>query len=80
MNQNDIIEPEELKFCATCGFEGNDMMCPICNEKMQSLQTEVEKLAITENDKSDIFDDISLESEQQKEAKDEKHDEEDTAL
>jgi len=67
---------EETKFCPTCGFEGNDVLCPVCNIPMESLKDEVERIAKVEEEKSDIFDDVSLESEQEKEEKDQKIDDE----
>jgi len=67
---------DETKFCPTCGFEGNDIMCPICNAPMESLGAEVERIAKVEEKKSDIFEDVSLETEQEKEAKKDKHEDE----
>ncbi len=55
-----IEEAEEgLKFCPICGHEGNDEMCPVCNEKMESLDVEVEKLAEKEEEK-DLTEDAGL--------------------
>jgi len=72
---------DETKFCPTCGFEGNDEMCPVCNIPMASLGEEVDRIAKVEEKKSDIFDDVSLESEQEKEEKSERNnDESDTTL
>lgn len=61
-------------FCQICGHEGNDTICPICNEKMQSLAEETERLAQIENTKSELFDDPqeSLEDVQQMEEKEDK--------
>ena len=63
---------DEIKFCPTCGFEGNDITCPVCNIQMESLEAEVEKIGKAENKKSELFDDVSLENEQEKEEKEEK--------
>jgi len=58
----------EVKFCPSCGHEGNDLICPVCSEKMESLSDAVEKIPDKENKKSDIFDDeMSLEEAQEKE-------------
>lgn len=81
MNDVKNEKAEEIKFCPTCGFEGNDEMCPVCNMPMASLGAEVDRIAKVEEKKSDIFDDVSLESEQEKEEKNERNDDEsDTTL
>jgi len=80
-DKDDLGIEEEMRFCPTCGFEGNDETCPVCNIPMASLGEEVKKIAEKEEDKSDIFDDVSLEGEQEKEEKNEnKADENDSNL
>jgi hypothetical protein len=56
---DDIIGADELKFCPVCGHEGHDETCPVCNEKMASIDAEVEKLAEKENE-DDLLDDAGL--------------------
>ena len=58
---------EEIKFCPTCGYEGSGEMCPVCNEKMESLGKEMDKLSEKEKEKKDLLDDASLEQEAEKE-------------
>ena len=31
-------------FCPTCGYEGNDIECPICHIPMESLDNEIDKI------------------------------------
>lgn len=50
MSEEAIIE-ESVKFCPTCGHEGNDVVCPICDEKMASLDDEVKRVADLEKAK-----------------------------
>jgi hypothetical protein len=66
---NDAID--ETRFCPSCGHEGNDVMCPVCDEKMESLVAEAEKLPDKSEKKSDIFDDTSLEAVKEIEEKEE---------
>jgi len=72
-NQNiDEVKAEVKYFCSICGFEGNDLICPVCGEKMESLETELDK--IKEREESDDLldvesDEISLEQEVEKEHK-----------
>jgi predicted nucleic acid-binding Zn-ribbon protein len=56
---NEIIEEDSLKFCPHCGHEGHDDLCPVCNEKMASIDEEVEKLAEKEEQK-DLTEDAGL--------------------
>lgn len=72
-NKGNVDKIDEAKFCPTCGFEGNDVMCPVCNIPMESLSAEVDRIAKAEENKSDIFDDVSLEGEQEKEEREEKN-------
>lgn len=73
------MENEEgLKFCPICGHEGNDEMCPVCNQKMESLDLEIEKLAEKEKSKDLTedagLDDLSLEDEAENEQANEEDD------
>ena len=65
---------EEIKqyFCPHCGYEGSDLICPICNDKTESLTEEVERLREKEKEKpKDIFEgEVSLEQEQSRELRD----------
>ncbi len=66
--EDSISELEaEIKFCPSCGHEGNDVICPVCNEKTESLSDAVGKISEKEKKKSDIFDEVSLEEAQEKE-------------
>jgi len=67
---------DELSFCASCGYEGNDVLCPVCHKPMESLEKEVERVAKIEEEHKDIFGDVSLEAEQDKEVKKETKDDE----
>ena len=67
----DNSEIDEVKFCPICGHEGNDVVCPACGEKMESLTEEAAKLPDKLEKKSDIFDDTSLEVEKDKEEQEE---------
>lgn len=58
---------EELRFCVSCGHEGNDVICPVCGENMESLEEEMERISKMENEKSDIFDEDELSLEQERE-------------
>lgn len=74
-----VMENEEgLKFCPICGHEGNDEMCPVCNQKMESLDLEIEKLAEKEKSKDLTedagLDDLSLEDEAENEQANEEDD------
>lgn len=55
------------RFCPVCGYEGDDLLCPVCNEKTESLDVEIDKVAELENKPSDIFDDESIEEVEEKE-------------
>ena len=59
----------DIRFCASCGHEGNDILCPVCHKPMESLEEEVRRLAKIEEENKDIFEDVSLEAEQDKEQK-----------
>lgn len=59
MKDQPIIN-EDIKFCPICGHEGTDVMCPVCNEKMESLNAEVERVADLEK-KKDITESAGLE-------------------
>lgn len=65
---------DDIRFCLSCGHEGNDLICPVCHQRMESLEEEVDRIAKIENDKKDIFEDVSLEAEQDKEDKKENKD------
>ena len=57
-------------FCPTCGYEGNDIECPICHIPMESLDNEIDKIKKKEGKTEDLVDDdLSLEQEQQIEEK-----------
>ena len=71
-----MTELNEIRFCPSCGHEGNDFICPVCHDKMESLEDEVNRIAKMENGREDIFDDVSLESERDKEDKKESRNEE----
>lgn len=62
------VSEESLRFCPGCGYEGNDLICPLCAAKTESLSDDVARLAKKENKHSEIFDDeVSLEEEREKE-------------
>lgn len=63
MTDDPIQEEAGVKFCPNCGHEGNDELCPICNEKMESLKEEVDRVADLEKEKdvTETDDDLSLE-------------------
>lgn len=67
------MEDEIIKyknFCPTCGYEGNDIECPICHIPMESLDSEIDKIKKKEDEMEDLIDgDLSLEQEQQIEEK-----------
>jgi predicted RND superfamily exporter protein len=47
-----------------CGYEGDDLLCPVCKEKMESVDKELEKIEKVEKDEDLLSDDaISLEDE-----------------
>jgi len=50
------------KFCPVCGHEGNDVLCPVCNQKMESLDDEVNRVAELEK-KKDVTEDAGLDDE-----------------
>ncbi len=56
------IMEEGMKFCPICGHEGNDEMCPVCNQKMESLDAEVDRVADLEKQK-DLTEDAGLDDE-----------------
>ncbi len=60
------ILTEDRKFCPACGYEGSDVNCPACLTPMVSLSDEAERLTKPKT-KKEIFDDTSLEAEQEKE-------------
>lgn len=51
-------------FCPVCGYEGDDLVCPVCKEKMESVDKELEKIEKVEKEE-DLFSDneVSLEDE-----------------
>lgn len=59
---NVMPEEESLKFCPVCGHEGNDVLCPVCNERMASLDDEVNRVAELEK-KKDVTEDAGLDEE-----------------
>ena len=69
----EIIE-DSVKFCPVCGHEGNDVTCPVCNEKMESLDDEVNRIAELEKKKditgnAGLDDEVSLEEVAEEEEK-----------
>jgi len=56
---------KEAKFCPKCGYEGTDLICPVCpgSEKMESLSAEVDRISKIEKQKELIDDQVSLEAE-----------------
>ena len=68
INPTKEASEESLRFCPGCGYEGNDLICPLCAGKTESLADDVARLAKKENQPSGIFDDeVSLEEERDKE-------------
>lgn len=66
--KDEMITPKN--FCPACGYEGNDMECPICHIAMDSLDSEIDKIKKKEDEAEDLIDnDLSLEQEQQIEEK-----------
>ena len=53
------VMEDDLKFCPVCGHEGNDDICPVCNQRMASIDEEVKKLEEKEEQK-DLTDDAGL--------------------
>lgn len=79
---DEVIEIEDLKFCPLCGHEGHDDLCPVCNEKMASIDEEVEKLAEKEA-QLDLTEDAGLDDlslEEVASSEDKKIEEEDEEL
>lgn len=73
---------ESMRFCPICGHEGHDIMCPVCNEPMESIDLEMDKI-LTEGDEDEnglFSDDISLEEAEVKETANQKGDENDVNL
>ena len=35
---------EEIRFCPLCDYQGTDLTCPICNQKMVSEETEMDRI------------------------------------
>jgi len=66
-NREDSVEDTNL--CPVCGYSGNDVICPACGGKMESLGKEIEQIAKAEEEKKELFkqDEVSLEIEQEKE-------------
>jgi len=61
----DILSQDEIRFCPKCGYEGTDLICPVCpgQEKMESLSAEVDRISKIEEQKELIDDHLSLEAE-----------------
>ena len=58
---------DEIKFCPSCGYEGTDSDCPVCNIKMESQENEIKRLAKAD-EKEDLPDDqLSLKAQREKE-------------
>lgn len=59
-----VIDSNLSHFCPVCGYEGDDLICPVCKEKMESVDKELEKIEKVEKDEDLLSDDaISLEAE-----------------
>jgi len=69
MDDQKEVGIESARFCPICGFEGNDLMCPVCNQKMESLDQEIDRIMEKEDEqKNDLLGkDVSLEDEKIKE-------------
>jgi len=46
---------EEIRFCPQCDYQGTDLICPICNQKMVSEDTEMDRI-IQEQEKEEKAD------------------------
>ena len=68
-----VKEPtgEEIKFCPICGHEGYDVTCPICDKKMESVDSEMDRILEKDKESEDLLN-VSLEGEQVKEEQAEK--------
>lgn len=58
------MEEEEIKFCPMCDYQGTDLICPICNQKMVSENTEMDRIIQDQEkeEKADLLEsDIGLE-------------------
>ena len=73
---DDLKELPADRFCPLCGYEGEDVTCPVCDGKTESLDAEIEKIAELEKNPKDILADESLEEAGEKEILEE--DKEDT--
>ncbi len=71
IENNDVVG---MRFCPNCGHEGTDLECPVCHIPMESLEDEVNRIGKLEEKSKDIFAEVSLESEQDKEEIKEKSD------
>lgn len=38
------MEEEQIRFCPQCDYQGTDLICPICNQKMVSEDTEMDRI------------------------------------
>jgi len=38
------VEEEQIRFCPQCDYQGTDLICPICNQKMVSEDTEMDRI------------------------------------
>lgn len=43
VNMNEVGQ-EEIRFCPQCDYQGSDVTCPICNQKMVSEDTEMDRI------------------------------------
>jgi hypothetical protein len=54
-----VIDLNLSHFCPVCGYEGDDLICPVCKEKMESMDKELEKIEKVEKDEDLLADDTT---------------------